>query len=110
FPIMHVVGIRRELVEDEPTLAMDVYRAFLAAKQIAILEMETLQAPKVTLPWPHFAISETRDLMGEDYWPYGVPANRHTLEAQLQWTWLDGLQARRLILDDLFPPVFHELR
>ena len=44
--------------------------------------------------------------MGEDYWPYGVSANRNTLEAQLQWIWLDGLQARRITLEDLFPPVF----
>ena len=109
FPIMHVVGIRRELVENEPKLAMDIYQAFLAAKQMAILEMETLQAPKVTLPWPHFAVREARDLMGEDYWPYGVPANRNALEAQLQWTWLDGLQARQITLDDLFPPVFREM-
>src|SRR5262249_22608431 len=65
FPIMHVVGIRRELVEDEPKLAMDIYRAFLAAKQMAILEMETLQAPKVTLPWPHFAVREVNDIMGQ---------------------------------------------
>ena len=110
FPIMHAVGIRRELVEDEPALAMEVYRAFLAAKQLAILEMETLQAPKVTLPWPHFAVGEARHLMGEDFWPYGLPANRQTLEAQLQWSWLDGLQARLITLSDLFPPAFHDVR
>jgi 4,5-dihydroxyphthalate decarboxylase len=109
FPIMHIVGIRRELVEDEPTLAVDVYRAFVAAKQLAVEEMETLQAPKVTLPWPHFAVRDARDLMGEDYWPYGVSANRIALEAQLQWIWLDGLQARRITLEDLFPPVFREI-
>jgi 4,5-dihydroxyphthalate decarboxylase len=81
----------------------------LVAKQLAVQETETLQAPKVTLPWPHFAVREARDVMGEDYWPYGVSANRNALEAQLQWTWLDALQARRITLEDLFAPVFREI-
>lgn len=108
FPIMHVVGIRRELCEREPNLALEVYHAFAAAKEIALREIETLQAPKITLPWPHLVVSEVRALMGEDFWPYGVRANRYALETQLRWSWLDGLQERRLSLPELFPPAFDE--
>jgi 4,5-dihydroxyphthalate decarboxylase len=109
FPIMHVVGIRRELCQQEPDLALEVFEAFAAAKEIALREIETLQAPKITLPWPHLALAEVRALMGEDFWPYGVRANRHALETQLRWSWLDGLQERRVGLLELFPPAFDDL-
>jgi 4,5-dihydroxyphthalate decarboxylase len=99
---MHVVGIRKQLVEADRNLPRELERAFLHAKQIAVAELEVIQAPKVTLPWPHVALSETRSLMGEDYWPYGLAANRATIERQLEWSWRDGLQDRRITLSELF--------
>jgi 4,5-dihydroxyphthalate decarboxylase len=102
FPIMHVVGIRKELVEEDRRLPRELEQAFLRAKQIAVAELEVIQAPKVTLPWPHVALSETRSLMGDDYWPYGLAANRATIEKQLEWSWLDGLQRDRVTAETLF--------
>jgi len=102
FPIMHVVGVRKGLVEKEPDLGRRVFEAFNAAKKLAISELEVTQAPKITLPWPHAVLKETRDQMGQDFWPYGICANRHTLEAQLRWSRLDGLQARPINLEELF--------
>ena len=66
------------------------------------------------IPVGHSAIAEVypaeaRALMGPDFWPYGVPPNRHTLSAQLEWSWLDGLQARKLEVSELFPRVFEDL-
>jgi 4,5-dihydroxyphthalate decarboxylase len=40
--------------------------------------------------------------MGADPWPYGLAANRHVLQRQLDWSHADGLQARRVGLDELF--------
>jgi 4,5-dihydroxyphthalate decarboxylase len=102
FPIMHAVGVRRSLLKDDPSLGRRLFDAFEAAKKIAISELEVTQAPKVTLPWPHAVVSETRDLMGDDFWPYGMSANRHALEAQIRWSRLDGLQARSVTLDEMF--------
>lgn len=102
FPIMHVVGVRATLAARHPGLTRRVYEAFCAAKAKAIAELEIIQAPKVTLPWPHAALEEARALMGRDPWPYGIAANRHVLERQLQWSLADGLQARPVRLDELF--------
>lgn len=108
FPIMHAVAIRRSLTTKYPGLAMNVYRAFIEAKDLAIAELENLQAPKVTLPWPHAVLLEARNLMGPDLWPYGLAANHHVLQAQLQWSFSDGLQARRVTVDELFAPECYE--
>lgn len=106
FPIMHALGIRRHLVDAHPDLPDRLFQAFVAAKALAIAELEVIQAPKVTLPWPHAALADARALMGDDPWPYGVVANRHVLDAQLRWSRADGLQARPVTIDDLFAPSF----
>lgn len=102
FPIMHAVGVRDSLAARHPGLTRRVYEAFLAAKAQAVTELEIIQAPKVTLPWPHACLDEARALMGADHWPYGLAANRHVLEKQLDWSRADGLQQRPVYLDALF--------
>lgn len=102
FPIMHAVGVRKSLLAAHPGLARRLYDAFLAAKNLAVADLEITQAPKVTLPWPHGALAEARALIGPDHWPYGLAANRRVLETQLRWSRLDGLQARPVTVDELF--------
>jgi 4,5-dihydroxyphthalate decarboxylase len=104
FPIMHAVGVRKSVAEEHPSLTRELYDVFLAAKNLAVAELEIVQAPKVTLPWPHKALAEARSLIGPDPWPYGLSVNRHVLEAQLQWSLADGLQARAVTVEDLFAP------
>jgi 4,5-dihydroxyphthalate decarboxylase len=42
--------------------------------------------------------------MGENFWPYGVEANRNTLTTLLQYSHEQGLTARELSVDELFHP------
>jgi 4,5-dihydroxyphthalate decarboxylase len=42
FPIMHLVGIRRSLVERHPWLAVNTYVAYLKAKELCYRQMETI--------------------------------------------------------------------
>jgi 4,5-dihydroxyphthalate decarboxylase len=102
FPIMHAVGVRKTLVEKDRQLPRKLFEAFCRAKAHALSELAVIQAPKVTLPWPHTALAEAQTLIGADPWPYGISANRHVLETQLRWSQLDGLQARPISLQDLF--------
>lgn len=105
FPIMHVVAVRRSLIERHPTLAPALYRAFSAAKECAIRDLEIEQAPKTMLPWAPAHLAETRRALGHDFWPYGLEANRATLEAQIGWAHEQGLIDRRAPLDELFTRV-----
>ena len=104
FPIMHLVGIRRTLLERHAGLARAVYDAFCRAKDLAVAELENLQAPKVSLPWAAVELAETRELLGADYWPYGFAANRAALERQLRYGVEDGLLARPVSPESLFAP------
>jgi 4,5-dihydroxyphthalate decarboxylase len=102
FPIMHAVGVKRSVADANPGLTRKVYEIFTAAKDLAIADLNVIQVPKVTLPWPSAILREIRSLMGSDFWPYGIEANRAVLETQMRWSYEDGLQARRVQLEDLF--------
>src|SRR5207249_1746153 len=52
FPIMHVVGIRRSLLERHPWLAVNTYIAYQKAKEICYRRLETIGHLFTTLPWP----------------------------------------------------------
>jgi len=104
FPIMHVIGIRRALLERHPWLARSVYKAFAEAKRVATAELADLTALQATLPFLAAELEDTRALMGEDYWPYGVEANRPALEALVRYSFEQGLSPRRLAVEELFAP------
>lgn len=102
FPIMHVLGIRSELVAEHPWLASSVVEAFRTAKDLAVRAMSDVSALHFTLPWLGSHLKETRAAMGEDYWPYGVEANRVTLTAMLDFAHRHGTTERRLDVEELF--------
>lgn len=108
FPIMHLVGIRKELVEQHPWLPAAVYKAFEQAKQLALMHLSDTSATKVTLPFVEEQIKAAKDLMGEDYWSYGVSPNRATLETFLRHHHRQGLSKRLMSVDDLFHPSTYE--
>ena len=108
FPIMHAIGVRKTLVADRPDLPSLIFQAFCAAKRAAVAELEVLQAAKVTLPWVRDALKQTREILGEDYWPYGFSRNRPMLETQMRWSREDGLQARPLSLEEVFPSALED--
>src|SRR5260370_42140135 len=59
FPIMHVVGIRRSLVEQHPWLASSVYKAFVQAKRHVQPELAEIAALKISLPCLSAEFAET---------------------------------------------------
>ena len=103
FPIMHCLGIRNEVLAAHPWLGRELLKAFTAAKDIAIAEFEELAALKLTLPWIGAESAATRALMGGDFWPYGVQANRKTLELMCRYVHEQHLSPRLVAVDELFP-------
>jgi 4,5-dihydroxyphthalate decarboxylase len=103
-PIMHVVVMRREVLERDPWIAQSLYRAFEAAKQLAYADLFELAAPRVMLPWLAAESQRMREVFGDDFWSYGVEANRHTLETFLRYSHEQGIADRRYTADELFAP------
>ncbi len=104
FPIMHAVAIRSDVAEANPWLPKAVFNAYAAAKQHAYRRLRTTGWAMISLPWLAQEAEATRQLMGENYWPYGIEANRNTLTALLQYSHEQGLTRRLLSLEELFHP------
>ena len=54
------------------------------------------------LPWLVAEVEETRALMGDDPFPYGVARNRKTLETLAGYTFRQGLAPRHLTVEEMF--------
>jgi 4,5-dihydroxyphthalate decarboxylase len=102
FPIMHLVGIKKTLVEQYPWLATSVYKAFLEAKALAMIDLRDVNALMVTLPWLEAETNETMAVMGQDFWKYGVQENMPDIEALTQYAFEQGLVDRKLEVEELF--------
>ncbi|MEK7412965.1 MAG: ABC transporter substrate-binding protein [Planctomycetota bacterium] len=102
FPIMHVIGVRRQLIDDYPWLPMRLFQAFNRAKSIAAAELDQTQALAVMLPWLAETVAETKALMRDNYWPYGITQNRTALETSIRHTVEQGLCSHPLTLAQLF--------
>jgi len=103
FPIMHVMVLREELFKRHPWVAQSLYKALFDAKQQCIDAIFRNDAIHSALPWAANHAEGIRQLMGHDFWPYGVEANRKTLETFLRYSTDQGLADRNLSVDDLFP-------
>lgn len=108
FPIMHVVGVRKTLAEQHPWLPGAVFKAFTQAKAAALEALSDTSATKVTLPFVEEQLKAAREAMGDDFWSYGVPQNRRTIEAFLHHHHAQGLSARRLAVEEIFHPTTYE--
>jgi 4,5-dihydroxyphthalate decarboxylase len=104
FPIMHVIAIRRDVYEKSPWVAQSLYKAFAKAQKIAYAELYETGALLTMLPWLTSHVERTRALMGEDFWPYGLERNAHTLETFLRYSFEQGLAKRELKPAELFAP------
>ncbi|MEN3367611.1 MAG: 4,5-dihydroxyphthalate decarboxylase [Burkholderiales bacterium] len=108
FPIMHVVGVKKELAEQHPWLPGAVQKAFEHAKTAALEKLSDTSATKVTLPFVEEQLKAARDSMGQDYWSYGVAANRRTLETFVRHHHSQGLSAKLMSVDEIFHPATYE--
>jgi 4,5-dihydroxyphthalate decarboxylase len=107
FPIMHTLVIRRDLAARHAGLAEAVYQGFRAARDVA---MESYRTERIfnhmgtNIPWLGELVDSNRDLFGGDGWPYGVDANRVTVDAFLRWHHEQGLSKRLWSCEEIFVP------
>ncbi|MGW5371114.1 4,5-dihydroxyphthalate decarboxylase [Streptomyces sp. NPDC004009] len=106
FPTMHIVAVPRELAQ-RTELMTSLYRAFCQAKEITQRKYRDgalKQHMSVVTPWFSKHFEENQALLGEDWWPYGLTANRKTLDTFLRYHHEQGLSKRLLTSEDIIVP------
>jgi 4,5-dihydroxyphthalate decarboxylase len=101
FPIMHVLAIRNALADENPWLAVNLFRAFNEAKAAA---MKRMANPRIVpLAWYRDAWEEQERILGPDPWEYGIAGkNRKNLETLVGYSHEQGLIRKRPALEHLF--------
>jgi 4,5-dihydroxyphthalate decarboxylase len=107
FPIMHMVVVTRELAEQQPEVVKAVYKGFCDAKDVMVNQLVfgmTFNNMGTMIPWLTKLIGRNRDLLGDDWWPYGLRANLAAVDAVLRYHHEQGLTRRRFAPEDIFAP------
>ena len=98
--ITHLIVLRKDAIEKRPDLGESLCRAYDEAKAQVY---RTLQNERqVSLPLMRSYLDETTELFGDDPWPYGLEANRETLERFLFYAHDQGLTGRRYSSEEIF--------
>jgi 4,5-dihydroxyphthalate decarboxylase len=101
FPIMHVVGIKQEIVEKYSWVPINLYKAFEEAKTLAMARMENPRI--VPLAWYREAWEEQERILGKDPWEYGLgERNAKNFERLVTYSHEQGVISRKISLDELF--------
>jgi len=104
YPIMHTVAFKREIVEKNPWVAANLFKAFDEARRRSVERALACTSSVLPLPWGYEFVKRMQTVVGEDLMPYGLEANRTTLDAFLQYAFEQGVCHRRLQPEELFPP------
>ncbi len=107
FPIMHVVALRADVLQEHPWVAVNLLSAFEAARRRSVARALDATAARFPIPWiAHHAAQAAQDF--GDLFAYGIENNRVTLEKFLGFAHEQGVCHKLLAPEDLFPETVRE--
>jgi 4,5-dihydroxyphthalate decarboxylase len=110
YPIMHSMVIKGSVLDEHPWVAMNLYKAFLQAKEQSVERMREITASHAPLAWLTEYTERISVCIGEDLFPYGLgntrggDVNRKTLSAFCRYGFEQGVCYRPLDVEELFHP------
>jgi 4,5-dihydroxyphthalate decarboxylase len=104
FPIMHVVVLRRDVYDANRWAARSLFRALVAARDEAWTGMDETASLRYMLPWLATELDDTKAILGNDYWSYGLPGNEKALATLIGYSHAQGLARRAFVPAELFAP------
>lgn len=103
FPIMHMIGLRRDIYEQHPWVVKQLCNAFEESKRRSLARVHDTAGSYYPVPLMLHAVQEAQTVTGYDFWPYGLDGNQKTLSAFLRYAHEQGVTNRMLDVEELFP-------
>ncbi len=103
WPIMHIIAMRKQILDKNPWAARNLYNAFLESKRRSIERLLDPAVSRYPLAWLPTYARKMRDLFGGDPYPYGIDENRATWEQMALYTHQQGIAHRRFKPEEIFP-------
>ena len=103
WPIMHIIAMKRSIVDAHPWVPRNLYNAFLESKRRSIERILDPAVSRYPVPWLATYACRMRRLLGGDLFPYGIEENRPTWEQMALYTYQQGIAHRHMKPDEFFP-------
>ena len=103
WPIMHIIAMRRSIVDEHPWAARNLYNAFLESKRRSVERILDPAVSRYPVPWLATYARRMRDIFGGDLFPYGIEENRPTWEQMALYTYQQGIAHRHMTPEEFFP-------
>jgi 4,5-dihydroxyphthalate decarboxylase len=103
YPIMHVIALRKSVLDGRPWLARNLYNAFEESKCRSLERILDPAVSRYPVPWLSNYARRMRETFGGDPFPYGIEPNRPTLELFLRYAREQGIAHRLVKPEDIFP-------
>ena len=103
WPIMHIIAMKKSIVEEHPWAARNLYNAFLESKNRSIERLLDPAVSRYPVPWLTAYARRMRDVVGGDLFPYGIEENRATWEQMARYTFQQGIAHREMTPEEMFP-------
>jgi hypothetical protein len=93
---------KRKIHDENPWVARNLFDAVEEAKDRAVASLYELNALDVAAPFIVHDVERTRQLIGMDYWPFGVKANEHCISTFVRHLHEQEIIATKLDIAKLF--------
>ncbi|MDF2115010.1 ABC transporter substrate-binding protein [Roseiarcaceae bacterium H3SJ34-1] len=103
WPIMHIIAMQKRIVDENPWVARNLVNAFEESKRRSLERLLDPAVSRYPLAWLPTYARKMRDMFGGDPFPFGIEANRPTLEQMLLYTYQQGIAHKHVKPEDLFP-------
>jgi 4,5-dihydroxyphthalate decarboxylase len=104
FPVMHTVVIRSEVYQRDRWVARSLFDALSAARELALTGFDETASLRYMLPWLADDVAVAQQVLGDDYWTYGLDGNEAALAAITRYSCEQGLIPRAYEPRELFVP------
>ncbi len=101
-PVNHCYVIRGDVHEKHPWLAFNLFAAFTRAKEHWLRQLPT--AIPSDLFFGSDYLEQTRSIVGQDPFPYGIRDNAAMLRTLIDYSFEQKLTPRKLALEEVFAP------
>ena len=102
YPIMHIIALRKAVLDGAPWVARNLYNAFEESKRRSLERILDPAVSRYPVPWLTNYARHMQEMFGELY-PYGIEANRPTLALFLRYAHEQGIAHRLAKPEDIFP-------
>jgi 4,5-dihydroxyphthalate decarboxylase len=103
YPIMHIIAVKKRILDEHPWIARNLYNAFLESKRRSLERLLDPAVSRYPVPWLAAYARKMRDMFEGDPFPFGIEENRPTLEQFLRYTYEQGIAHRRAAPEEIFP-------